>query len=102
MQKTFIDKKRKAVFVNIDCDLHESAIPVFKFISPLIAPGTIINIDDFYCTFQQGFKFGTALAFFDLANNHPKLGFYPFYRSGHGSMAYIAYDKDDFKGLTLI
>jgi hypothetical protein len=102
LQKTFVDKKRKAVFVNIDCDLHESAIPVFKFISPLIAPGTIVNLDDFYSTFQHGFRFGTALAFFDFANNHPSLGFYPFYRSGHGSMAYIAYDKNDFKGLNLI
>ncbi len=101
LQLKFVDKKRKAVFVNIDCDLHESAEPVFKFISPLIAPGTIVNLDDFYGTFQHGFEFGTALAFFDFANKHPTLGFYPFYRSGHGSMAYIAYEKSVFKGLEL-
>jgi len=52
LQTEFISRKRPVDFVNIDCDLDESARSVFKFISPLIRPGSVIYLDDFYSTFK--------------------------------------------------
>lgn len=43
-----LDEESKIAMVTIDCDLYESAVPVFKFISNLIQPGTIIYIDDVF------------------------------------------------------
>jgi|GEM_PF-2504282 len=102
LQQEFLARKRKVAFANVDCDLHESAIPVFNFLSPLLAPGSIVNLDDFYGTFQHGYEFGTALAFFDFCKNHPTLGFYPFMRTGVGCMSYIAYDRATFQKSPLI
>jgi hypothetical protein len=96
LQKQFIAKGRPVDFVNIDCDLHESALPVFKFISPLLRPGSVIYLDDFYSTFKAGEAWGTARAFFDFAKNHPTLGFYPFVRAGFWGLSFKAYDRKLF------
>jgi O-methyltransferase len=39
---------QKAGIIFIDCDLYESAIPIFRFITDLIQDGTIIIVDDFF------------------------------------------------------
>jgi len=38
----------KAAFVNIDCDLYESTIPVLNFITPIIQTGTVLYFDDWF------------------------------------------------------
>jgi len=38
----------KACMIFIDCDLYESSVPVFKFISDLIQDGTVIVMDDYF------------------------------------------------------
>ena len=38
----------KASIIFIDCDLYESALPVFDFINSLIHDGTVLIIDDFF------------------------------------------------------
>src|SRR3989338_6480669 len=40
---------KKAAIIYIDSDLYESAVPVFKFITPYIQDGTIIIFDDWFC-----------------------------------------------------
>ena len=43
---------KKASFINIDCDLYESAVPVFKHISDLIQEGTVLFIDDYFTGYK--------------------------------------------------
>lgn len=96
LQSELIAKGRPLDFVNIDCDLDESARSVFKFISPMIRPGTVIYLDDFFSTFKaKGNAWGTARAFADFAESH-ELKFYPFVRSGWWGLAFIAYDPNDY------
>ena len=38
----------RAAFVNIDCDLYESTVPVLRFVTPLLQTGTILYFDDWY------------------------------------------------------
>lgn len=96
LQAEIIEKGRPLDFVNIDCDLDESARSVFNFISPMIRPGTIVYLDDFFSTFKaKGNAWGTARAFADFAESH-ELKFYPFVRAGWWGLAFIAYDPSDF------
>ena len=44
--------QRKASLINIDCDLYESAIPVFSHISYLLQEGTILYIDDYFAGYK--------------------------------------------------
>ena len=44
--------QRKASLINIDCDLYESAIPVFSHISNLLQEGTILYIDDYFAGYK--------------------------------------------------
>lgn len=39
---------RRAAFVNIDCDLYESTVPVLRFVTPLLHTGSIVYFDDWF------------------------------------------------------
>jgi hypothetical protein len=39
---------QRAAFVNIDCDLYESTVPVLEFVAPLLQTGTILYFDDWF------------------------------------------------------
>lgn len=39
---------KKASVVMVDCDLYSSSREVFSFITPLIQPGTVLILDDFF------------------------------------------------------
>ena len=45
LQKEYLDSGRKISLVNIDCDLYESAVPVFNFIEPLLQEGVGLHMD---------------------------------------------------------
>ncbi|MBT4007621.1 MAG: hypothetical protein HOI52_00120 [Rhodospirillales bacterium] len=96
LQQEFLEKPNRPIFINIDCDLHESAVSVFEFIEPLVQPGTILYLDDFWRTFSDGLNFGTALAFNEYCEKYPRLKFYPFMRVGSWGMSFIAYDPKVF------
>jgi hypothetical protein len=101
LQKDFIKKPRRPILISVDCDLHESAAPVFNFIAPLLKPGTILYLDDFWETFNRGRDFGTALAFNDFCDKGTNLEFYPFMRVGYWGMSFIAYDPEVFTAPTV-
>lgn len=63
---------RKASLIYIDCDLRESAIPVFNFISDLIQDGTVILIDDFFRYNGHPLK-GVRGAFNEWKQNTPNI-----------------------------
>jgi hypothetical protein len=53
------------MLINVDCDLYESAVPVFNFIEPLLQEGTVIYIDDLFAGYKGSPNKGVALAFLE-------------------------------------
>ena len=56
-------KDPRAALVTIDCDLYESAVPIFPFIEGLIDQGSVIYIDDYWVGYQGSPREGVARAF---------------------------------------
>jgi Macrocin-O-methyltransferase (TylF) len=65
LQSAYLDSGRKIALVNIDCDLYESAVPVFNFIDPLLQEGTVIYVDDLFAGYKGSPKKGVARAFLE-------------------------------------
>ena len=65
LQRELLDGGRKAMFVNVDCDLYESAVPVFRFIDPLLQEGTVIYLDDLFAGHKGSPRKGVARAFLE-------------------------------------
>jgi hypothetical protein len=63
LQQKFIAEEGSISLVNIDCDLYESAVPVFEFIDPLLQEGAVIYIDDMFAGFKGHPNKGVARAF---------------------------------------
>src|SRR5262249_53328254 len=55
--------RERASLVTVDCDLYESAVPVFKFIEGFVEQGTVIYIDDFWVGYKGSPREGVAKAF---------------------------------------
>ena len=53
----------KASLICIDCDLYESAVPVFRFIEEFLQPGTLVYIDDYWVGYQGNPDKGVSKAF---------------------------------------
>jgi hypothetical protein len=56
-------KDCRAALINIDCDLYESAVPIFPFIDGLIGQGSIVYMDDYWVGYGGSPKEGVARAF---------------------------------------
>jgi hypothetical protein len=65
LQRQYVDSARKIALVNIDCDLYESAIPVFEFIDPLLQDGAVIYVDDLFAGYKGHPHKGVARAFLE-------------------------------------
>jgi len=65
LQRQYVDSGRKISLVNIDCDLYESAVPVFDFIDPLLQEGTVMYIDDLFAGYKGSPAKGVAKAFLE-------------------------------------
>ena len=65
LEKEFIEKGIKASLVCIDCDLYESAVPVFGWIEPFLQEGTVIYIDDYWVGYKGNPKKGVSKAFME-------------------------------------
>ncbi|MBI3517169.1 MAG: class I SAM-dependent methyltransferase [Proteobacteria bacterium] len=63
LRQKFLDTENKLALVNIDCDLYESAVPVFDFIEPLLQEGTVLYIDDLFAGYKGSPAKGVARAF---------------------------------------
>ena len=69
LQGEMIESGRKAMLINIDCDLYESAVPVFNFMEPLLQEGTVIYIDDLFAGYKGSPHKGVARAFLEFQRN---------------------------------
>ena len=63
---------RKAVFVNIDCDLYESTLPVLEFVTPLLQTGTILYFDDWF-SYRGSMDHGEPRAAREWLQRHPTI-----------------------------
>jgi hypothetical protein len=66
LQKRFVESEAKAALINVDCDLYESALPVFDFIEPLLQDGTVIYMDDLFVGNKGNPGRGVARAFLEF------------------------------------
>jgi Macrocin-O-methyltransferase (TylF) len=64
-RRQYVESARKIALVNIDCDLYESALPVFEFIDPLLQEGAVIYIDDLFAGHKGNPHKGLARAFLE-------------------------------------
>jgi O-methyltransferase len=63
LQREFVDAHREIALVTVDCDLYESAVPVFDFIEPLLQEGSIVYVDDFFAGYKGSPARGVSRAF---------------------------------------
>jgi O-methyltransferase len=80
----------KASLIFIDCDLFESAVPVFNFVTSLIQDGTVMIIDDYFRYKGIPTK-GIQKAFKEWLANNPSLGVSELARCSANRVAFICY-----------
>ncbi len=90
LQRELLDRDTRIAMVCVDCDLLESAIPVFNFIEPLLQEGSVLYIDDMYAGYKGSPKKGVARAFSDFADSSSFL-FEPHLSVGWWGKSFIVY-----------
>jgi hypothetical protein len=90
LQARFRDNEAKIALVNIDCDLYESAVPVFNFIEPLLQEGSVIYIDDLFAGYKGNPTKGVARAFHEF-RQRSRFKFVRHLDIGWWGRSYIAY-----------
>lgn len=83
----------RAAIINIDCDLYESALPIFAFIEPFIQEGTILYIDDYFVGYKGSPRRGVSRAFDDFAKNS-RFRFIQHQQVGWMGRSFVAYIDD--------
>ena len=63
LKNNLLKENIKCKLVNIDCDLYESAVPVFKFMDDFLVEGSIIYLDDYFVGNKGNINFGIPKAF---------------------------------------
>jgi len=66
LQQRFVENEARIALVNVDCDLYESAVPVFDFIEPLLQEGSVIYMDDLFVGNKGNPGRGVARAFLEF------------------------------------
>jgi hypothetical protein len=90
LQAQMVAEGAKVSLVCVDCDLYESAVPVFRFIEPLLQEGTVIYIDDYYAGHKGSPVKGVPRAF----NEHQRgsdFKFEAYMHIGWWGRSFIAY-----------
>jgi len=65
LRRRFAAAEAPIALATIDCDLYESAVPVFDFIDPLLQPGSALYIDDLFAGYRGAPTAGVARAFLE-------------------------------------
>jgi hypothetical protein len=94
----FVARNDKIALVNIDCDLYESAVPVFEFIDPLLQEGSVIYVDDMLAGHKGNPNRGVAKAFIEY-RKATKWKFVRHLDIGWWGRSYIAHTGEDCDGL---
>ena len=56
----------RAALVNVDCDIYESAVPVFQFLEPFLQVGTVVYLDDMFAAYRGAPNKGVHQAFLEF------------------------------------
>lgn len=89
-RRKFMDTENKIALLNVDCDLYESAVPVFSFVEPLLQEGTLIYIDDLFVGYRGSPMKGVARAFLEFQKKS-RFRFVRHMDIGWWGRSYIAY-----------
>lgn len=89
-QQEFLQGGSRIAMVCVDCDLYESAVPVFQFIEPLLQDGSLIYIDDLFAGYKGSPARGVARAF-DEYRKSSQWKFVPHMQVGWWGRSYITY-----------
>lgn len=92
LQRTFLEREQKIAFTTIDCDLYASAVPVFKFIEPLLQEGALIYMDDYFVGYRGSPEKGVAKALWEFSE-YSGWRFHDFQTVGWWGKSFIAYPK---------
>lgn len=65
LQRRFAAGEAPIALATIDCDLYESAVPVFDFIDPLLQQGSVLYVDDLFAGYRGAPTGGVARAFLE-------------------------------------
>jgi hypothetical protein len=90
LQDGFLSNEAKIALVCIDCDLYESAVPVFDFIDPLLQEGSVVYIDDFFAGYKGSPIKGVARAFAKYQRKS-KFKFAPHLQVGWWGRSFVTY-----------
>lgn len=78
----------QAAVVFIDCDLAGPALIALSFVRPLLQPGTVLIIDD-YWAYKGSDTLGTCGAVNHFLTENPGIKLRPYYGYGHGGTSFI-------------
>jgi hypothetical protein len=94
LRRRFAAEQSRIALVNIDCDLYESAVPVFEFVDPLLQEGAVIYIDDLFAGYKGNPDKGVAKAFLEYRRK-TRWKFLRHLDVGWWGRSYIAYTGED-------
>ena len=90
LQRELLATGRKAGLVTLDCDLYQSAVPVLRFLEPLLQEGTLLYVDDYYAGYGGSPRKGVARAVEEFTQATPwKL--HPYLNVGWWGKSFICY-----------
>ena len=90
LQQRWRSAGRKLAMACIDCDLYESAVPVFRFIEPFLQEGSLIYIDDWFAGYK-GSPLKTIARAFHKFERASRFRFAPHVQVGWWGRSFIAY-----------
>lgn len=89
LQQRLLDTPVKAALVTVDCDLYESAVPIFNFLDPFLQEGSVIYMDDLFVGNRGNPNLGVARAFLEY-QARSRWHFLPHLEVGWWGRSYIA------------
>jgi hypothetical protein len=98
LQREFLAQGAMISLACVDCDLYESAVPVFNFIEPLLQEGSVIYIDDLFAGYKGSPAKGVARAFLEF-QSRTSWHFVRHLDIGWWGRSYIAYSGNALKGV---
>lgn len=93
LQEEILGAGRRVALATIDCDLYESAVPVFSFLGPLLQPGSLLYVDDYFAGYRGSPAQGVSRAFAEFAAESP-LAFARFMDVGWWGRVFVAYQDE--------
>ena len=89
LQKRFVSQEAKIALACVDCDLYESAVPVFRFLEPLLQDGSLLYLDDLFSGYRGLPTKGVARAFAEFQRKS-RFRFVPHLQVGWWGRSFIA------------